>query len=89
MNLLPENEYAFREAKAISLEFARKAVELGGTVSGEHGIGKTKQEFLRVMYGEEGVSEMIRVKKAVDESCILCPGNIFPLISSIFLSSFK
>ncbi len=77
INFLPENEEELRKARAIYLEFIRKAVELGGTVSGEHGIGKIKKQFLKMMYGQYGIEEIVRVKKAIDRNCILCPGNIF------------
>ena len=77
INFLPENEEELRKARAVYLEFIRKAVELGGTVSGEHGIGKIKKQFLEMMYGHYAIEEMARVKKAIDRNCILCPGNIF------------
>ena len=59
----------------------RKGISLGGTVSAEHGIGKTKHRYLKMMYGEEGIREMIRVKKEIDPSCIFGPDNLFPYAS--------
>ncbi len=50
---------------------------MGGTASAEHGIGKIKHKYLEVMYGREGVSEMVRVKKTLDPHCILGLDNIF------------
>ena len=76
VNFLPENEGELEKARAVYLEFVRKAVEFGGTVSGEHGIGKTKRQFLEMMYGPSGIEEMVRVKRAIDRNCILSPGNI-------------
>jgi FAD/FMN-containing dehydrogenase len=58
---------------------AREAVRLGGTVSAEHGIGKTKHALLETQYGAEGVAAMRQIKKELDPNGILSPGNIFPL----------
>ncbi|MEW6070557.1 MAG: FAD-linked oxidase C-terminal domain-containing protein, partial [Candidatus Thermoplasmatota archaeon] len=78
MNILPRNNEEFVRAKDLHLDFAHKAVELQGTVSGEHGIGKIKHNYLEVMYGREAIKQMIAVKKALDPNCILNRGNIFP-----------
>ena len=59
------------------LVFARKAKELGGTVTAEHGIGKIKVEQLQIMLGPEAVAQMVAVKKALDPAGILGVGNIF------------
>lgn len=66
----------FEKAQEIYGEFARKAVELGGSPSAEHGIGKIKRDYMRLMYGDEGVAELRRVKSALDPKWMLCPGNI-------------
>ncbi|MEW6516511.1 MAG: FAD-binding oxidoreductase [candidate division FCPU426 bacterium] len=78
VNVLPRNQEEFDQAKQLYLEFARQAVARGGTVSAEHGIGKLKHEFLRLMVGEAGLREMARVKRALDPALILNRGNIFP-----------
>ncbi len=77
VNILPENEEELERAKELYFEFAGKGIALGGTVSGEHGIGKRKHHFLKMMYGEEGIKEMGRIKNAIDRNCILGIGNIF------------
>ena len=67
------------------MERAEKAVEelfdmtlkLGGTLSGEHGIGITKAKFLENEVGKTGIDVMKRVKKAFDPDAILNPGKIF------------
>lgn len=66
----------FERANRVYDEFARKAVELGGSPSAEHGIGKIKRHYLPMMYGEEGVEQIRRVKDVLDPKWILCPGNI-------------
>ena len=48
-----------------------------GTVSAEHGIGKIKTEFLKLMYGDEGIREMRKLKQLFDPCGLLNPGNLF------------
>ena len=53
-----------------------KAVELGGLVSGEHGIGYAKKEYLRRQYGATPIALMQGIKKVFDEKNILNPGKV-------------
>ena len=53
-----------------------KAVELGGLVSGEHGIGYAKREFLRRQYGETPIALMQGIKQVFDPKNILNPGKV-------------
>jgi len=78
VNVLPRNPDEYAVAKKIYMGFARDVVARGGTVSAEHGIGKLKHDFLRVMVGEQGFREMARVKKIFDPPLILNRGNVFP-----------
>jgi D-lactate dehydrogenase (cytochrome) len=77
VNLLPKNEAELARSRAIVESFYKKGVELGGTVSAEHGIGKIRRKYLEMMYGRSGMLEMARVKKAIDPNCILGLDNIF------------
>ena len=79
VNLLPKNEEQKAVAKELIMKFVKKAVSLGGTISAEHGVGKIKHAYLREMYGQKGINEMVRVKKAFDPNYILGRGNIFPV----------
>ncbi len=78
VNILPRTDEEVPKGMAIYQRFARKAVELGGTVSAEHGIGKLKRPFLRVMYGDKGLAQMASVKESLDPHWILNPGNMIP-----------
>ena len=53
-----------------------KAVELGGLVSGEHGIGYAKKEFLKRQYGETPIALMQGIKQVFDPRNILNPGKV-------------
>jgi D-lactate dehydrogenase (cytochrome) len=77
VNLLPKSPEEKAVAQDLVLKFIRKAISLGGTISAEHGIGKIKHDYLKEMYGQEGINEMIRIKKMFDPNCILGLNNIF------------
>lgn len=59
-------------------EIFNYAIELGGTLSGEHGIGTMKKAFLANEISDDGVEFQKSIKKALDPSNILNPGKIFP-----------
>ena len=54
------------------------AIALGGTLSGEHGIGLLKQKYLHLDIQDETLEVMRTIKKALDPHNILNPGKIFP-----------
>ena len=56
----------------------RAAVELGGTITGEHGVGLAKRDFLALEQGPEVVALQRRLKAVFDPLGILNPGKIFP-----------
>ncbi|MFK2826443.1 FAD-linked oxidase C-terminal domain-containing protein [Bacillus sp. B190/17] len=59
-------------------EIFTAAVEIGGTLSGEHGIGVMKAPFMEMELGEAGLDMMKRIKEAWDPNDIMNPGKIFP-----------
>ncbi|GAB4363116.1 MAG: FAD-linked oxidase C-terminal domain-containing protein [Deltaproteobacteria bacterium] len=67
-----------RRAEEAVAEIFRRTVELGGTISGEHGIGIAKSPYLAMEVGPLGVSVMKRLKACFDPNGILNPGKIFP-----------
>ncbi len=66
-----------RRADEAVEEVFRKTVELGGTISGEHGIGIAKAPYMEMEVGPLGVSVMKRLKNCFDPNGILNPGKIF------------
>lgn len=64
--------------KKLAHLWCERAVALGGTVSGEHGIGKTRRDYLKYMYPPAFIAAMRSVKREVDPSNIFAVGNIFP-----------
>jgi len=77
VNILPRDDAEAARAWDIYLQFIRRAVRVGGTISAEHGIGKLKREYLQELYGEKHLREMAVLKRAFDPAGILGRGNIF------------
>ena len=76
INMLPQDEDEYKRAKDIYKKLCNKAVDLDGTISAEHGIGKLKREHLLNMYGEDNIRQMAGLKRSLDPGLILSPGNI-------------
>jgi len=62
--------------KAIA-EIFELCKKLGGTISGEHGIGLVQQEFMPIVFGENQLELMRGIKRVFDPNGILNPGKIF------------
>lgn len=65
-------------ADKFSDELFRAAVAMGGTLSGEHGIGVSKAKYMAWQHGREGLAAMRLVKQAFDPNGILNPGKVIP-----------
>jgi glycolate oxidase len=72
-----EEEEKERVDRAIEGLF-RETIALGGTLSGEHGIGLLKAPYLRLEQSEEHIELQRRLKAAFDPRGIMNPGKIFP-----------
>ena len=60
-------------------ELFRVTLELGGTITGEHGVGLSKKRWLPLELSEDVLALSLRVKSAFDPAGILNPGKIFAL----------
>jgi glycolate oxidase len=67
-----------QRVRLAAAEIFEAALALGGTLSGEHGIGLLKKEFLERDLGTAQIEAMRRIKAALDPLGILNPGKIFP-----------
>jgi D-lactate dehydrogenase (cytochrome) len=76
LNMLPKSVDEIPIGKNVYNSICRRAAELKGTVSAEHGIGKLKPDYLLLMYKEEDIIKMARLKKILDPHLILGIGNI-------------
>ena len=60
-------------------EILKLCVELGGCLTGEHGVGIEKRELMRVQFSEADIAQQMHIKAAFDPDCLLNPGKVFPL----------
>lgn len=67
-----------RKVDRIVTRLFEKVLELGGTITGEHGVGITKRRYLHMEIPPAGLSLMSRIKKAFDPAGILNPDKILP-----------
>ena len=67
------------EVERLNVQMVRRALQLEGTCTGEHGIGLHKMGFLLQEAGEDAVGLMRTIKRALDPKNILNPGKIFAL----------
>ena len=60
-------------------EILKLCVELGGCLTGEHGVGIEKRELMRVQFTEADIGQQMHIKAAFDPDWLLNPGKVFPL----------
>ena len=63
---------------AVTEEIYRLSLSLGGAITGEHGIGATRKQYLPLALDEAQISLMRQIREAFDPNRILNPGKIFP-----------
>ena len=73
-----KNEEDFKKAEAAVEALFDYTLELGGTISGEHGVGITKAPYIAKEIGPVELALMKKIKKVFDPKGILNPGKIFP-----------
>lgn len=71
------NEDALARVKAINSAIVSKAIELGGTATGEHGVGLGKKGYMQDEHGE-ALNVMRTLKQSLDPKGILNPGKVIP-----------
>lgn len=68
------------KAEAFGADILRLCVEVGGVLTGEHGVGVEKRDLMPVMFTEGDLKQQQRVKCAFDPEQILNPGKVFPTL---------
>lgn len=66
------------KAEAFGADILRLCVEVGGVLTGEHGVGVEKRDLMPVMFTEIDLAHQQRVKCAFDPELLLNPGKVFP-----------
>lgn len=75
----PRDAQQFKNAVAAAEEIIRYCVELGGALTGEHGVGMEKNELMSLLFSDADFELMRRVHDAFNPDSSLNPGKIFPL----------
>ncbi|MEM9011462.1 MAG: FAD-linked oxidase C-terminal domain-containing protein [Pseudomonadota bacterium] len=73
--VMPDAEDELEVAKELAAAMNERALRLGGTVTGEHGIGRGKMKYMTAEHGD-GWAVMADIKRALDPSNILNPGKV-------------
>ena len=69
-----------RRVKEAGRELMQACVQAGGSISGEHGVGLDKREFLSMIFSEVDMDAMLRVRAAFDPTGLCNPGKIIPML---------
>ena len=75
--MVPDEPGALERAWALDRRIVSRALALGGSCSGEHGVGIGKREFLEIEHGAESLAVMRSLKTTLDPNGILNPGKMF------------
>jgi glycolate oxidase len=67
-------------AERLGAEILKLCVEVGGVLTGEHGVGVEKRDLMPVMFSEDDLKQQQRVKCAFDPDSLLNPGKVFPTL---------
>lgn len=75
-NFIAENPEAIRVITSAIEETLKRVIEMGGTVSAEHGLGKLKQAWLGLQLSRRQIDVMRAIKNTLDPTCMFAPGNV-------------
>jgi D-lactate dehydrogenase (cytochrome) len=74
----PDSEEAREGAMRINEHVVKRALELDGTITGEHGVGLGKRKFMLLEHGAPALNLMRQIKATIDPKGILNPGKVLP-----------
>ncbi|HXH02744.1 MAG TPA: FAD-linked oxidase C-terminal domain-containing protein [Candidatus Competibacteraceae bacterium] len=75
----PDNPAELAEVEAANERLVRRAIRLGGTCTGEHGVGYGKAPYLALEHGADALAVMATLKQALDPLGLMNPGKVLPL----------
>ncbi|MFQ3622173.1 MAG: FAD-linked oxidase C-terminal domain-containing protein [Acetobacteraceae bacterium] len=73
---------SFARAEALGGDILRLCVELGGCLTGEHGVGIEKRDLMTAQFGPVDLAQQARIKRAFDPAWLVNPHKVFPLDTS-------
>ncbi len=77
---MPTSRASWNRREKFGAEILRLCVEVGGVLTGEHGVGVEKRDLMPAMFSEVDLDQQMRLKCAFDEHQLLNPGKVFPTL---------
>ena len=71
---------SLEKTEKFGAEILKYCVKVGGVLTGEHGVGVEKRELMCEMFNNNDIQQQIKIKKALDESSLLNPGKVYPIL---------
>jgi len=78
----PRQPEPFERVSAAATEIMQTCVELGGTITGEHGVGTEKRDLMPLLFSEDDIQLMVGVKRTFNPRGLLNPGKMIPTTKS-------
>lgn len=76
------NEGELERVEAMGAEIMKRCIAIGGAITGEHGVGLEKRDFMPLMFTPDDLAALQKVKKVWNPEGLLNPGKIFPTSKS-------
>jgi glycolate oxidase len=73
---------SFHKAEQFGADILKLCVEVGGCLTGEHGVGVEKRELMPVQFSSQELDQQRRIKSAFDPGWLLNANKVFPLTDS-------
>ena len=77
--MMPTIPASWSGPRTIGADILRLCVEVGGVLTGEHGVGTEKRDLMPTMFDPVDLDQQQRVKEAFDPKHLLNPGKMFPI----------
>lgn len=74
----PNSEEDHDEAERLNERLMHRAISMGGTITGEHGVGLGKQKYMNAQHGAGALDVMRAIKQAIDPENLMNPGKMLP-----------
>jgi len=74
------NKEELRKTEEFGAEILKICVQLGGALTGEHGVGIEKRELMCEMFNDNDIQQQLKIKKSLDPKNLLNPGKVYPIL---------
>ncbi|MCA9955233.1 MAG: hypothetical protein KC434_10975, partial [Anaerolineales bacterium] len=74
----PDRPDDYAAAEKLNERLVRRALAMGGTITGEHGVGMGKMKYMAAQHGEGALAVMRAIKQALDPENLMNPGKMIP-----------